>query len=281
MIKKYKIMTNRLLIQLADIERQQSERLASLKKYDKVMLKEKKAGSGRAYYTSYKPKSTKAQTKYKYRYAGSDRSETVLRIKETHYLRKSLSVLGKDIKLLKKVSNKLEEIETSHINELLPAVYRTNNIQQAMSPNRIAAEWKRQKEAYKASLPVYRPEELKVPTDDGKFVRSKSEALIYNFLLKLGVTFVYELPLRTSVRSFYPDFTLLSEVDYKSVILIEHPGMMNSRDYSERFNVKVYAYLQAGYVSGVNIFYTFDSADGALNLNPVSDIVRLKIRPAA
>lgn len=281
MIKQYKIMTNKILFQLTDIEKQQRARLSSLKKFDNILLKEKKRDSGRRYYTSYKPKSSKDQLKYKYRYVGSDNSETVLRIKEVHYLKKSLSVIGKDIKLLTLISRKLEDIETSHINEMLPDVYRTSNIQQAMSPNRLASEWKRKKEAYKATFEPYRPEELTVPTDDGSFVRSKSEAFIYNLLLKLGVTFVYELPLQTSVRFFYPDFTLLSEVDYRSVIIIEHQGMMESNDYSKRFNNKVYAYLRAGYLSGANIFYTFDYYGGGINLEPIHDIVRLKIRPAA
>ena len=101
MIKQYKIMTNRILLYLTDIEKQQRGRLASLKKYDNTLLKEKKRASGRRYYTSYKPKITKDQLKYKFRYVGNDSSETVLRIKEAHYLKKSLSVIGKDIRLLK------------------------------------------------------------------------------------------------------------------------------------------------------------------------------------
>ena len=64
------------------------------------------------------------------------------------------------------------------------------------------------------------------------------------------------------------------------VYLIEHQGMMNSNSYSRRFNDKVYDYLRAGYISGVNFFYTFDTYDGGLNLAPIEDIVRLKIRPA-
>ena len=57
--------------------------------------------------------------------------------------------------------------------------------------------------------------------------------------------------------------------------------MMNSKEYSKRFNDKVYAYLRAGYVSGANIFYTFDYYGGGINLEPIHDIVRLKIRPTA
>lgn len=279
MIKKYIIMTNRLLNSLIEIEENKQARLASLKMYDGLLLKEKKKASGRAYYTYYKrgQPSGKAKTKY----AGSSYSERVLRIKEVHHLKKLLGVLAKDIELLKCVSQTLEIIDADHINELLPALYRAYNFQEEMSPNRIAAEWKRSREAYKASFPPYRPEELTVPTYDGTMVRSKSEALIYNFLSSLGITFVYELPLETKIKTFYPDFTILSEVDYRSIYRIEHQGMMDDPVYSERFRNKVCDYLRAGYVQGINIFYTFDFYRGGVDMDPILDIIRLKIRPVA
>ena len=279
MIRKYRIITNRLLNNLIEIEEKQQARLNSLKAHDGLLLKEKKRSNGRAYYTYYKCGSPRG--KVKYRYAGSSDNEKVLRIKEVHHLKKLLTVLAKDIDLLKCISQKLENIDADHINELLPAVYRTNIFQQEMSPNRIAAEWKRSREAYKATFPPFRPEELTVPTYDRKMVRSKSEALIYNFLLRLGVTFVYELPLETKIRTFYPDFTILSEIDYRSIYRIEHQGMMNDTAYSERYRDKVCDYLHAGYVQGVNIFFTFDLYDGGVDMDPILDIIRLKIRPDA
>jgi hypothetical protein len=111
-------------------------------------------------------------------------------------------------------------------------------------------------------------------------VRSKSEASIYNLLLRMGITFVYELPTKTRTKTRFPDFSILSEVDYKTVILIEHQGMMGETEYKERFNDRVYDYLRAGYISCINIFYTFDSIDGSVNTNPILDIINLKIRPA-
>ena len=281
MINKYRIMTNRILSYLVDIENKKRERLASLKKFDGLLLKEKKRSSGKTYYSSYKAgsKGKNAEGKVRYRYIGDNTSETVLRIKEVHHLKKSLALLGKDIQLLKYVLNTLENIDAGHVNEVLPAVYRTNNFRQEISPDRVAAEWKRSREAYKATLPVYYPEELKVPTLDGSMVRSKSEALIYNFLLNLGITFVYELPIKTSDRMFYPDFSILSEIDYTSVYRIEHQGMMEDDFYSERFNDKVRDYIRAGYTPGLNIFFTFDSNNGSLDFEPFLDIIHLKIRP--
>lgn len=279
MIKKYKIMTNRLLNTLIEIDEKQQQRLDSLKKYDGLLLKEKKESNGRAYYSSYKSGSSNRKPNFKY--VGSSNSEEVLRIKEVHHLKKLLAVLGKDISLLTYIMNRLEDINAAHINELLPAVYKASDFQQEMSLNRIAAEWKKSREAYKASFPPYRPEELNVPTYDRKMVRSKSEAIIYNFLLRLGVTFVYELPLETKIKTFYPDFTILSEIDYRSIYRIEHQGMMDNEEYCERFKKKVRDYLRAGYVQGVNIFYTFDLTDGGVDVQPIMDIIQLKIRPPA
>lgn len=279
MIKKYMIITNRLLNSLIEIEEKQQARLESLKEYDGLLLKEKKRSNGKAYYTCYKCGSPYGKAKY--RYAGSSSSEKVLRIKEVHHLKKLLAVLAKDIDLIKYISERLENIDADHINNLLPAVYHAYDFQQEMSPNRIAAEWKRSREAYKATFPPYRPEELTVPTYDRTMVRSKSEALIYNFLLRMGVTFIYELPLETKVRTFYPDFTILSEIDYRSIYRIEHQGMMSDPGYRKRYNDRVYEYIQAGYSQGINIFYTFDLYDGGVDMDPILDIIRLKIRPSA
>lgn len=272
-------MTNKILHYLTDIEKQQSMRLSSLKKYDDLLLKEQKRSSGKAYYSSYK--GAGADGKIRYKYLGDTANKDVLGIKEVHHLRKSLSILGKNIDLLKYILKTLEDVSTEHVNEKLPAVYRTSDFRQEMSLNRIAAEWKKSREAYKATFPPYRPEELTVPTYDSKMVRSKSEALIYNFFLGLGLTFVYELPLETKVRTFYPDFTILSEIDYRSIYRIEHQGMMDDEGYSERFKLKVTDYLRAGYVQGINIFYTFDFYEGGVDVEPIMDIIRLKIRPDA
>lgn len=316
MIKKYRIMTSKLLNALADIEEAKRARLEALAEYDGILLKEKKAGD-RSYYSSCEGKGygsragrkdsggagkssehndfggssensehkragdSEGKAGYDFKYAGSSKNEKVLRVKEFRYLQKQLKVIVKDMKLLNCVLKKLEDIDNSHINDLLPALYRASDLRQEMSPNRIAAEWKRSREAYKATFPPYRPEELTVPTYDGTLVRSKSEALIYNFFLDLGLTFVYELPLETKVRTFYPDFTILSEIDYRSVYRIEHQGMMNDDYYLERYKQRVRDYLRAGYVQGINIFFTFDFYDGGVDMEPILDIIRLKIRPDA
>ena len=89
--------------------------------------------------------------------------------------------------------------------------------------------------------------------------------MIYNELLSKGVTFIYEMPFNLGGRTVYPDFVLLSEIDYRTEIIIEHQGLMSNEVYRKRFNDKLYNYLCNGYVQGINIFYTFDTINGGFD----------------
>ena len=115
-------------------------------------------------------------------------------------------------------------------------------------------------------------------TEDGNKVRSKSEGMIYNYLLSRGVAFVYELPMRLRGRTIVPDFTILSEIDCKTEIIIEHQGMMDVDTYRGRFADKVHRYIREGFTPGVDLFFTFDNADGGLDMRPIEDIVRNHIK---
>jgi len=276
MINKYKIITNRILMALNRYEQTQQARLKEIKEYGAFSLKFDKHPNGKGYYY-IAPRGKGKRRPYKY--LGTEANNTVRIIKEVRYLQRSLKVIARDKKLLEKVMREVEGVDYDSINQMLPATYRGAVLKGQLSKDQRAARWKKQAEANKQKWPPSHPEELIIPTDDGTMVRSKSEALIYNLLLRMGITFVYEMPVRTKTRIRHPDFALLSEVDYKTVILIEHQGKMNDQLYSEKFNDRVYDYLQSGYVSGINIYYTFDGADGSINMDPILDIIKLKIRP--
>ena len=281
MINKYRIATNKILHALLQIERTQNARIEELKKYEGLSLKYDKGLGGKGYYSvTQGPGRDGVRT---FHYLGKESNDTVRFVKELRHLKKSLDVLTKDIRILKLVQSELEDFDMESIDKRLPATYRRSLLNANTSVDPRATLWKREaemrKKNYIAIHGVFHPEELIHPTDDGSMVRSKSEALIYNLLLRHGITFVYELPLKTKHKTRFPDFTLLSEVDYRTIILIEHQGMMDEPEYRERFKKRVYEYLCSGYISCINIFYTFDGIDGSINTNPILDIINLKIRP--
>ena len=144
-------------------------------------------------------------------------------------------IIDHDIELLEKIENEYVIPSHSCINSLLPNVYRSDKPPEVVLASPEAAEWKRRMEAKKEKYPPYRPEELTYSAQDGTKMRSLSEVIIANYLLSLGITFVYELPFTHNGKMTLPDFTILSPVDNKTVIIIEHQGAMGSEDYQRKF----------------------------------------------
>ena len=274
MIRRTKDEMNKTLETLIRMKELQEKKYRQISDLEGSVLKVRHDPCGKQYY-SVKRKGTK-----KFSYLGNSSVKEVNDIKEAKYLRKSLSRIEANIRILKSAAEKLESVDYDAVNESLPAVYRDPDLTYAYAGagNRKAARWKQMMEARKAEYEVFRPEELKVRTDDGMHVRSKSEAMIYNTLLSMGIAFVYEMPLMINGKLYRPDFVVLSEIDYETLIIIEHQGMMNSEHYRNRFYEKLYQYYSAGYIQGINIFFTFDSSDGGFDKTPVEDIIRTRIK---
>jgi len=110
-------------------------------------------------------------------------------------------------------------------------------------------------------------------------VRSKSEAFIYNYLFEHGYTFVYELPFEKDGKWFYPDFTILSEIDYQSVIIIEHQGAMSVETYRDGAFKREYKYWNAGMLPNYDVYFTYDTNRGAFDISPIKEILHTRVRP--
>ena len=253
----------------------QSKRLKEIDSNAGVRLKRRHGPKHNWYYYSHRTGDPKL------RFLGEDQTHVINEIKEYRYLDKSLSVICKNIEIIESALGKMKSADYESINSMLPDTYRGANLGIKSLGNEKATKWKEGAEAFKSARDVYRPEELKIMTDDGKHVRSKSEAMIYNYLLSIGVTFVYELPMRLNNRIVVPDFTLLSEIDYETEVIIEHQGLMDAEYYRKRFGEKVHSYMNAGFIQGNNIFFTFDNSDGGFDRRPIEMVVKNAIRPNA
>lgn len=257
---------------LRNREKKYTNRLAELSDYTDLQLRQVTIKREIPYYAS------KVKGPAPLQYLGNQKNPTVILIQEAHYVARLLDYIRRDITLIEKFLDKFVRTDFLSVNERLPKVYRNHKAIAGRSRKRIASKWKKRMEEYKATFPEYKPEEKKHTTDDGTLVRSKSEALIYNHLLHGGYTFVYELPLKTTTRTFYPDFTILSEIDYKTVIIIEHQGMMDDVGYRERANQRIYDYWSNGYLPGRDVYFTYDDNSGGFDITPVVEILRSRVR---
>ena len=266
---------------LRDLQRKRqriSGQLDSLATYDGwVLRRENKKGCGHVYYDVIRKGSEKKQ------YLGGENHEQVLNIKRMRYAKKALSILDTDIELLDSLVKNYVNPDYSTINNLLPLTYQTNlklpGVSAAGMPQE-AIEWKKRLEAEKAKYPPYKPEQLKHPALDGTMMRSKSEVIIANMLLLAGIPFVYEVPIFINGKMALPDFTILSLIDLKTEIIIEHQGMVFVDEYADKFIRSLKLYLQSEWIPNKNLFFTFDNAQEILDPEQVVAILRKHIDPS-
>ena len=105
----------------------------------------------------------------------------------------------------------------------------------------------------------FRREGLIYKTDRGDMVRSKSECIAANALLRLGVFYLYEMKCRLRDGTWIrPDFTILSHVNGKEYYL-EICGMMGDPKYVSRLLGKVNEMSHSGIVLGDNLLLMMES----------------------
>ncbi|MBR2548033.1 MAG: hypothetical protein IKF07_07585 [Eubacterium sp.] len=129
----------------------------------------------------------------------------------------------------------------------------------------------------KNSYPIKGPEILTV---DGTRVRSKSECIIYNALRYAMIPFRYEPflefdspdPAKSGMSEYFaPDF-MIKCLD-GSYIIIEHAGMLGSKNYSDELSWKLRVYCYNNYVPNVNLFITADGPDGSIDTQALSQLI--------
>lgn len=117
------------------------------------------------------------------------------------------------------------------------------------------------------------PEKLIVKATNGKFVRSKSEAIIDKTLSVCGIPFRYEEKVILGGIALYPDFTI-RHPRTGQVYYWEHMGMMDHSEYVDHACQKIKIYCENGIIPTVNLILTFETKEYPLGIDYVESIVR-------
>ena len=102
-------------------------------------------------------------------------------------------------------------------------------------------------------------------TKKGEKVRSKSEMMIADYLHEHNIPYRYEASLQLHIKVIYPDFTIVNPYTGE-IFYLEHFGMLDNPDYANDMVKKIDAYLEAGYVPGFNLLFTYETKDEPFNL---------------
>lgn len=110
-------------------------------------------------------------------------------------------------------------------------------------------------------------------TDRGEKVRSKSEVLIANMLLRRKIPYRYECPVKIpGAGTFYPDFHVLN-VRLRKEFIHEHFGLMDSPDYADNAVGKISAYARAGIFPGDRLIITSETRKHPLNMQTLNLLI--------
>lgn len=201
------------------------------------------------------------------------------------YLNKNHQQLVKDIQLRdynKKLKRELEHQLRSlrkclatysaekliQIYEQIPAPRKTK-----ITPKIItSAEYKERWEATKYTPKPFNETQPFLITANGEKVRSKSENIIADSLLRLETAYRYEAPVRIAGITFHPDFICLN-LRTRQEVLWEHLGLMDDADYATTAIEKIRLYEQSGYKLGENLILTAETREHPLNSQEVEQII--------
>lgn len=114
---------------------------------------------------------------------------------------------------------------------------------------------------------------VKLVTENGEYVRSKSELNIANALNRRKVPYKYECPLKLRSGTIYPDFTILN-VRKRKVLYWEHRGMMDDRDYARHAVHRLREYQQNQIYPGDGLIITEETSASPLGTDEIYAVIR-------
>lgn len=152
-------------------------------------------------------------------------------------------------------------MENPEIQELLSPMYKPLR--------KDLAEW--MNAPYKKSK--HEAENLIHPTSAGFYVRSKSEEMIAECLLKHKIPFRYECELIIGKEVYYPDFTI-RHPKTGELFYWEHFGLMDDPKYRRKNYLKLQRYGNYGIIPTVNLITTFETGNHPLSISEVEKVIQ-------
>lgn len=119
----------------------------------------------------------------------------------------------------------------------------------------------------------YRTENKIYDTRRGDKVRSKSEAILADILLELGIPYHYEKPVKLqNGNTRYPDFTLLN-VQTREEVYLEHFGLLDDEEYRRDCLRKLDEYRRNGIYPGKNLVFTYETESNPLDIKGIKNML--------
>lgn len=109
------------------------------------------------------------------------------------------------------------------------------------------------------------PDYPEIYTNNGERVRSKSEKIIADELLRRNIPYLYEYPFIIEGRKVRPDFYMLN-VRTRKAFIMELLGMMDDPDYAKNNVRKLNSYAREGFIPGKNLILLYETQNQPVDM---------------
>lgn len=226
-------------------------------------LQIRKHGNGHQFYHRDNPKEKNGK------YIPVAEHKKVISLIQKRYLTKIISAARKQQNILNAFLEKYEEEALEKVYEVEGTV-RQSFIKPVILPDdQYINSW--QSVEYRGK--GFRDDAPAHYTQRHERVRSKSEMMIANALLRAKIPYRYECPLELGNHLVYPDFTTLRIRDRKQMYW-EHLGIMGDPDYRNQAFQKIRLYETNGFFLGDDLILTMETNRMPLNLRIVEAIIQ-------
>lgn len=201
------------------------------------------------------------------RYLGRHQRKQILALAQKDYDERVLRAAKHELRVLERLKRQLGTVPED-VYEALPA-WRKELVRPIRLPDDMYVQEWEQEEFFTKGVADDNPE---FRTKKGEQVRSKSEILIANTLLELGIPYRYECELELQEGiALYPDFTVL-HVKEREEKYLEHFGMMDVPEYCGRALKRLALLQKNGIFPGKQLFMTFETREQPLNTSFVKEL---------
>ena len=111
-------------------------------------------------------------------------------------------------------------------------------------------------------------------TDRGELMRSKSEKIIADQLIKNHIPYQYEPRLQLSDHYIYPDFAVYN-VKERRTVYWEHFGLLSNEDYAAKNYERIQEYERSGLILGKDLIITMESPGMPLDVKLIQKKIDL------
>lgn len=194
----------------------------------------------------------------------------IKRLAQKSYEKKVVSKLERQIKLLKGTIKKLEIHNIEKVYERA-----SNERKKLISPVTFPEELIKEKwEQIKYTKKEFWNNSTEFFTSKNERVRSKSELIIAECLIKNNILFHYEYPIKINNAVFYPDFCCYN-INKRKNIFWEHFGMMDNLEYLNKAIEKIKFYQENNFQIGTDVVFTMESSSVPISSKQIEKVINL------